>query len=181
MGLGTFTPVGELLWYMLSRFSCVRLCATLWTEAHQAPLSKGFSRQEYWSGLPFPYPGLENSDCKDPSSREIRMEARMVAVWEWWGGWYKWDQVSDHAGCWRPTCIWGAHFFPALMFPSLVRLASCHPLVHSEEGRMRGRKIYQIDKCGYIGHVGLSSPGVSAGNSAFCLHTWAVHVCASLL
>jgi len=37
-----------------------KLCqtlATLWTEAHQAPLSMGFSRQEYWSGLPFPFPG----------------------------------------------------------------------------------------------------------------------------
>ena len=41
---------------MLSHFSHVRLCATLWTAAHQAPLSTGFSRQEYWSGLPFPSP-----------------------------------------------------------------------------------------------------------------------------
>ena len=30
--------------------------ATLWTVAHQAPLSMGFPRQEYWSGLPFPSP-----------------------------------------------------------------------------------------------------------------------------
>ena len=37
-------------------FSRVRLCATPWTAAHQAPLSTGFSRQEYWSGLPFPSP-----------------------------------------------------------------------------------------------------------------------------
>ena len=37
--------------------SCVRLFATLWSVAHQAPLSMGFSRQEYWSGLPFPSPG----------------------------------------------------------------------------------------------------------------------------
>ena len=36
---------------------CVQLHATLWTIAHQAPLSKGFSRQEYWSGLPFPSSG----------------------------------------------------------------------------------------------------------------------------
>ena len=49
----------------LSRFSYVRLCATLWTVAHQAPLSIGFSRQEYWSGLPcppsgdLPNPGIE--------------------------------------------------------------------------------------------------------------------------
>ena len=40
----------------LSRFSCVQLCATPYTAAHQAPLSLGFSRQEYWSGLPFPSP-----------------------------------------------------------------------------------------------------------------------------
>ena len=41
---------------MLSCFSRVRLYATLWTAAHQAPLSTGFSRQKYWSGLPFPSP-----------------------------------------------------------------------------------------------------------------------------
>ena len=41
---------------MLSRFSCVRPCETPWTAAHQATLSTGFSRQEYWSGLPFPSP-----------------------------------------------------------------------------------------------------------------------------
>ena len=37
-----------------SRFSCVWLCATPWTAAHQAPPSTEFSRQEYWSGLPLP-------------------------------------------------------------------------------------------------------------------------------
>ena len=41
---------------LLSHFSRVQLCATPWTAAHQAPLSMGFSRQEYWSGLPFPSP-----------------------------------------------------------------------------------------------------------------------------
>ena len=38
--------------------SCVRLFATPWTVAYQAPRSMGFSRQEYWSGLPFPSPGV---------------------------------------------------------------------------------------------------------------------------
>ena len=38
--------------------SCVRLFETPWTVAYQAPLSMGFSRQEYWSGLPFPSPGV---------------------------------------------------------------------------------------------------------------------------
>ena len=41
---------------LLRRFSRVRLCATPETAAHQAPLSLGFSRQEHWSGLPFPSP-----------------------------------------------------------------------------------------------------------------------------
>ena len=43
--------------YVCCRFSCVWFFANLWTVAHQAPLSMGFSRQEYWSGLPFPLPG----------------------------------------------------------------------------------------------------------------------------
>ena len=38
--------------------SCVQLLATSWTAAHQAPLSMGFSRQEYWSGVPLPSPNL---------------------------------------------------------------------------------------------------------------------------
>ena len=42
--------------------SHVRLFATLWTAAHQAPLSSEFSRQEYWSQLPFPFP----EDLPDP-------------------------------------------------------------------------------------------------------------------
>ena len=52
------TLVSMLL--LLSRFSRVRLCATPQTAAHQAPLSLGFSRQEYWSGLPFPSPMHES-------------------------------------------------------------------------------------------------------------------------
>ena len=40
--------------------SHVQLWATLWTAAHQPPLSMGFSRQEYWSGLPFPSPNSFN-------------------------------------------------------------------------------------------------------------------------
>ena len=50
----------NLLLLLLSPFSRVRLCATPWTAAHQAPLSLGFSRQEHWSGLPFPSPMHES-------------------------------------------------------------------------------------------------------------------------
>ena len=42
---------------VLSRFSYVQLFVTPWTVARQAPLSVGFSREEHWSGLPFPSPG----------------------------------------------------------------------------------------------------------------------------
>ena len=45
-----------LLLLLLSRFSHVRLPATPWTAAYQAPPSTGFSRQEYWSGVPLPSP-----------------------------------------------------------------------------------------------------------------------------
>ena len=53
--------------------SNVRLFATPWTVAHQAPLSMGFPRQEYWSGLPFPFPG----DLSDPG---IKATSSALAV-----------------------------------------------------------------------------------------------------
>ena len=49
-----------LLLLLLSCFSRVQLCATPETAAHQAPMSLGFSRQEHWSGLPFPSPMHES-------------------------------------------------------------------------------------------------------------------------
>ena len=49
-----------MLLLLLSRFSRIQLCATAETAAHQAPPSLGFSRQEHWSGLPFPSPMREN-------------------------------------------------------------------------------------------------------------------------
>ena len=48
--------------FWVKSLSRVRLFVTPWTVAHQAPPSMGFSRQEYWSGLPFPSPG----DLPDP-------------------------------------------------------------------------------------------------------------------
>ena len=49
---------------MLSHFSRVQLCATPQTAAHQAPPSLEFSRQEHWSGLPFPSPMHEKSESE---------------------------------------------------------------------------------------------------------------------
>ena len=53
----TYTDCIGLCCAMLSRFNHVQFFATLWTIAHKAPLSMGFSRQEYWSGLPCPPAG----------------------------------------------------------------------------------------------------------------------------
>ena len=52
--------MGMLLLLLLSRFNRVQLYATPETAAHQAPLSLGFSRQEHWSGFPFPSPMHES-------------------------------------------------------------------------------------------------------------------------
>ena len=53
---------------MLSHFSCVQLCVTLLTVAYQAPQSLGFSRQEYWSGLPCLPPGYLPNPEVEPAS-----------------------------------------------------------------------------------------------------------------
>ena len=55
---------GSTIWQLPDSVSCVRLCATPQTAAHQAPPSLGFSRQEHWSGLPFPSPMHESEKWK---------------------------------------------------------------------------------------------------------------------
>ena len=57
-----------LLLLLLCRFSRVQLYVTPWMAAHQAPLSLGFSRQEHWSGLPFPSPMQESEKWKGSRS-----------------------------------------------------------------------------------------------------------------
>ena len=56
--------------------SSVRLFATPWTAAHQAPPSMGFSRQEYWSVLPFPSPGDLPDPGIEPRSPTMQADAR---------------------------------------------------------------------------------------------------------
>ena len=56
-------------------FSCVWLFATPWCVAHQAPLFMGFSRQEYWSGLPFPSPGALPNPGTEPRSPALQADA----------------------------------------------------------------------------------------------------------
>ena len=80
----SFSSEGLLL--LLSRFSHVRLCATPWTAAYQALPSTGFSRQEYWSGLPLPSPhhrGLESKSRKSKNAWSNRQ------IWPWSTEWSK--------------------------------------------------------------------------------------------
>ena len=55
--------------------SCVQLFVTPWTIACQAPLSMGFSRQEYWSGLPFPSPGDLPNPGIEPRSPALQADS----------------------------------------------------------------------------------------------------------
>ena len=118
---------GCFLWPVLSlrekSLSRVRLFATPWTVAYQAPLSMRFSRQEYWSGLPFPSPG----DLPDPGieprspalesdaltseppgkphirgwilvsrekSRTLPVRKRRVVGGTWWGNTIYWEMAG---------------------------------------------------------------------------------------
>ena len=68
--------------------SCVQLFATLWTIAHQFPLPMGFSRQEYWSGLPcppprnLPDPGIEPSSLMSLTPALAGRFFTISATWE---------------------------------------------------------------------------------------------------
>ena len=64
---------------MPSCFIRVQLFVTLWTVAHQAPLSMGFPRQEYYSGLPFPFPW----DHPDPGMEPVSLTSLTLAM-----GWF---------------------------------------------------------------------------------------------
>ena len=69
---------------MLSCFSRVQVFVTPWTTVCQPPLSMGFSRQEYWSGLPgrppgdLPDPGMERVSC----SPELPVDSLPLSYWE---------------------------------------------------------------------------------------------------
>ena len=77
---------GFLKVHVLGHFSCIQFFATLWTVAFQAPLSMGFSSQEYWSGLPCPLPGnLPNPGIKvvSPASPAFQVDSLSLEVTGW--------------------------------------------------------------------------------------------------
>ena len=90
-----------LLLLLLSHFSRVRLCVTPSTAAHRAPPSLGFSRQEHWSGLPFPSPMRESEKWKwsrsvvSGSSQPRGLQpTRLLRPWDFPG-------KSTGVGCYR--------------------------------------------------------------------------------
>ena len=87
--------------YMLSHFSCFQLFATLWTVAHQAPLSKGFSRQESQNELPCPPPGALRDPGIKPVSLTFSVLAGMlfvsVTTWEAPAGLFKMQNLRSHS------------------------------------------------------------------------------------
>ena len=96
-------PMDSLLLLLLSRVSRVRLCATPEMAAHQAPPSLGFSKQEHWSGLPFPSPMHES-------------------------GKWKWSRsvVSDS---WRPHGLQPTRLLCPWDFPGKSARVGCHCLL----------------------------------------------------
>ena len=71
--------------YVLSHFGHLRLFVTLWTVACQTLLSMGFSRQEYWSGLPFPSPGdFPNTEMepRSPAVPSFQTGSLPLSHWE---------------------------------------------------------------------------------------------------
>ena len=75
---------------MLSHFSCVQLFAILWTVARQALLFMGFSRKEYWNGLPCPPPG----DLSDPGVEPMFVMSLTLA-----GGFFTNSATWEAQGC----------------------------------------------------------------------------------
>ena len=95
-----------LMLLLLSCFSRVWICATPQTAAHQAPPSLGFSRQEYWSGLPFPSPMHESEN------------------WKW-----SCSVMSDSS---RPHGLQPTRLLHPWVFPGKSTGMGCHCLLHAE-------------------------------------------------
>ena len=79
-GSPLYLGVIPITWKVCSSLSRVWLFATPWTVAHQAPLSMEFSRQEYWSGWPFPSPGdLPDSgiELRAPTLRAVSLTSEL--------------------------------------------------------------------------------------------------------
>ena len=122
------TVANVWLLLLLSCFSCVWLCATPETAAHQACPSLGFSRQEHWSGLPCPSPTHESEKWKwsrsvvsDPQRSHGLQTSRLLRPWDFPG-------KSTGVGCHCLLCKFYL-FYPKYVFPSLLSPALLLPVI----------------------------------------------------
>ena len=98
----------------LSCFGLTQLFATLWTATLQAALSMGFSRQEHWSGLPFPSPGdFPNPGIKLKSLASPALSGRFFR-----------DKKENHTYLWKRT-----HSFCQAVICALVWSGLCHSII----------------------------------------------------
>ena len=105
-------------------FSRVWLFTTPWTRAHQAPPSMEFSRQEYWSGLPFPSPGDLPDPGIEPGSPALRADALPseppFCIWEDAKVWAHWNHSFDMplSSLGPVSCVSTSWVSPGLMIGS---------------------------------------------------------------
>ena len=138
---------------LLSR---VRLFTTLWTVAHQASLSIGFSRQEYWSGLPFPSSRNLPNPWIEPRSRALQADSLLSEPpgkpTQGHSAFFIWSNYLK-----KFLCIQDSHFFPLssysatavfkLIFNSQAvaaaakSLQSCPTLCNPIDGSPRGSPV----------------------------------------
>ena len=103
---------------MLSHFSHVQLFATLWTVVCQAPLPMGFSRQEYWRGLPCPPPG----DLPDPwiKTASLMSPALQASLQQLYSEQFYWHQFSNSIGSLGVPFWWFSQYFKPLQYYYVV-------------------------------------------------------------
>ena len=115
---------------LLSSFSCVRLYATPETAAHQAPPSLGFSRQEHWSGLPFPSPMHESENWKwsrsvvsDPQQPHGLQPSRILHPWDFPGR-------NTGVGCHCTSTLCGSNWVITNNSTLLITGGGIWPYIH---------------------------------------------------
>ena len=126
--VGTLVSVSSKIYYnihmlrrslllLLSHFSCVQLSATLRAIAHQAPLSMGFSRQEHWSGQPWPPPGdLPNSGIEPAYLMSLALTGMSLCQRTTWEAlWRSQDPALSQLCCFLIVPLWFLHSYPSLI------------------------------------------------------------------
>ena len=173
LGTSSLTVLCSLLvlLLLLSRFSRVRLCATPQTAAHQAPPPLGFSRQEHWSGLPFPSPMHESEKWKwsrSVVSDSVRphglQSTRLLRPWDFPG-------KSTGVGCHCLICP----VFPRLL---LLGCAQSSLILCDHMGcSLPGSSVHGIFQARIVEHVAIF---YSRGSSWPKTQTWVLQ-CKCLL